>query len=261
MGNFAVVTTYFNPCGYQSRRFNYEVFSEECRKSGAELFTIECIFGEQQSFDLDPAPNVIQLRASSVLWQKERLINHLVGSFIPDSYSKIAWADCDLIFENPDWVTEASKMLDHHRVIQLFEQVDRLPRGGGVGDSIGDRSRSFASVWNDPQIVDREGWDNHGHTGYAWAARRDLFEQVGLYDAAILGNGDDLMAHGFVGELLSFCIRANYDQGQAMFRHYQEWAQRAYRYCQGDLGCIHGTVFHLWHGDRENRRYIERHRI
>jgi hypothetical protein len=77
------------------------VFSEECRKSGAEFFTIECIFGEQQSFDLDPAPNVIQLRASSVLWQKERLINHLVGSFIPDSYSKIAWADCDLIFEKP----------------------------------------------------------------------------------------------------------------------------------------------------------------
>lgn len=219
MSHLAVVTSYFNPCAYRSRRFNYEVFSEECRKSGAELFTIECIFGADQGFDLDPSPNVIQRRAASVLWQKERLINHLVGSFIPEKFSKIAWVDCDLIFENPNWVMEASKMLDFHRVIQLFDHVDRLPRGGGVEDSIGDRHRSFASVWNDPQTIPRDCWDNHGHTGYAWAARRELFEQVGLYEAAILGNGDDLMAHGFLGELHSDCIMRNYDQGQAMFRH------------------------------------------
>ncbi|MFN7362968.1 MAG: hypothetical protein ACK5S3_10840 [Pirellulaceae bacterium] len=148
-------------------------------------------------------------------------------------------------------------MLDLHRVIQLFDHVDRLPRGGGVEDSIGDRYRSFAGVWNDPQTILRDGWDNHGHTGYAWAARRELFEQIGLYEAAILGNGDDLMAHGFVGELHSDCIMANYDQDQAMFRHYQKWAQKAFRYCQGDLGCMPGTVFHLWHGDHENRRYIK----
>lgn len=258
VGDFAVITTYFNPCGYRSRRFNYEVFSQECRKRNAELFTIECIFGENQSFDLDPAPNVIQLRASSVLWQKERLINHLVRSFIPAKYTKIAWIDCDLIFEDPAWVAQASKLLDVHRVIQLFEHVDRLPRGGRVEDSIGDRSRSFASVWRDPKTVDREGWDNHGHTGYAWAARRDLFPQTGLYDAAILGNGDDLMAHAFIGELSSVCITENYDQDQAMHHHYHQWAKRAYDYCQGDLGYLPGTVFHLWHGDYENRRYIER---
>jgi hypothetical protein len=258
VGNLAVVTTYFNPCGYRSRRSNYEAFNEVCRKGGAELFTIECVFPEHQRFDLDPDPRVIQLRASSVLWQKERLINHLVGSFIPVKFSKIAWIDCDLIFDNTNWVTEASKMLDLHRVIQLFDHVDRLPRGGGVEDSIGDRYRSFAGVWNDPQTILRDGWDNHGHTGYAWAARRELFEQIGLYEAAILGNGDDLMAHGFVGELHSDCIMANYDQDQAMFRHYQKWAQKAFRYCQGDLGCMPGTVFHLWHGDHENRRYMER---
>lgn len=150
-------------------------------------------------------------------------------------------------------------MLDFHRVIQLFDHVDRLPRGGGVEDSIGDRHRSFASVWNDPQTIPRDCWDNHGHTGYAWAARRELFEQVGLYEAAILGNGDDLMAHRFLGELHSDCIMRNYDQGQAMFRHYQKWAHQAFRYCQGDLGCMPGTVFHLWHGDHENRLYMERH--
>lgn len=202
---------------------------------------------------------MIQRRAASVLWQKERLINHLVGSFIPEKFSKIAWVDCDLIFENPNWVSDASKMLDRHRVIQLFEQVDRLPRGGGVHDSIGDRSRSFASVWSDSATIDRQGWEKHGHTGYAWAARRDLFEQIGLYDASILGNGDHLMAHGFVGEPRTVCITESYDPNEPLFRHYNAWAERAFRYCQGDVGCIGGTVFHLWHGDHENRRYLERH--
>lgn len=124
---------------------------------------------------------------------------------------------------------QASQLLDVHRVVQLFEHVDRLPRGGRVKDSIGDRSRSFASVWKDPRTFDRQGWDNHGHTGYAWAARRDLFAHSGLYDAAILGNGDDLMAHAFLGEFSSVCITANYAQDQAMYHHYQQWAKRAYR--------------------------------
>jgi hypothetical protein len=27
----------------------------------------------------------------------------------------------------------------------------------------------------------------HGYTGFAWAARREVLEQVGLFDAAIMG--------------------------------------------------------------------------
>ncbi|MCE2800312.1 MAG: hypothetical protein LW724_12200 [Planctomycetaceae bacterium] len=259
MTDLAIVTTYFNPCGYHNRRTNYQVFAQGCRSIGAELFTVECVFGEDEPFDLPPGANVIQLRASSVMWQKERLINQCVLKYIPKNFTKIAWVDCDLIFANLDWAKEASDVLDRHKIIQPFEFVDRLPQNGGVSDSTGDVSRSFAAVWTDRSIVNRTRWEDHGHTGYAWAARRDLFEHCGLYDAGILGNGDHFMAHAFTDEMHSECITEFYQTDDLIYLHLRDWATRAYEYCQGDIGYVEGVVYHLWHGEHANRRYIQRH--
>ena len=39
----------------------------------------------------------------------------------------------------------------------------------------------------------------HGHTGFAWAARRSVLDKHGLYDCQILGNGDFVMGHAMYG--------------------------------------------------------------
>src|SRR5271166_1365703 len=72
--DLCVVTTYFNPCNYKSLLKNYLSFHESLKQSDIQLFTVECTFGEAP-FQLESGPNTLQVRANSVLWQKERLLN------------------------------------------------------------------------------------------------------------------------------------------------------------------------------------------
>ena len=38
-------------------------------------------------------------------------------------------------------------------------------------------------------------FDIHGHTGFAWGARREVLDQVPLFDRAIVGTADHIIAH------------------------------------------------------------------
>jgi hypothetical protein len=103
-----IVTAYFNPCGYRSRRANYAAFSEPIRASGLNLVTIECAFGDD-AFNLQPGPDVIQVRGRDVLWQKERLLNIAI-SRLPARAAKVVWLDCDVLFANASWARETSRL-------------------------------------------------------------------------------------------------------------------------------------------------------
>ena len=69
-----VITTYFNPVGYQALRRNYARFAAPIVQAGLNLVTVECAFGEGM-FEFTPSPQVIQVRTNNMLWLKERLIN------------------------------------------------------------------------------------------------------------------------------------------------------------------------------------------
>jgi hypothetical protein len=46
--------------------------------------------------------------------------------------------------------------------------------------------------------------------------------------------------------------------GHKYAEHFARWAAEADRIVGGSLGHLQGRVFHLWHGDRANRRYRQR---
>jgi hypothetical protein len=50
----------------------------------------------------DDADILIQISGGAVLWQKERLLN-LAIKLVPLHVKSIAWLDCDVIFDRPDW--------------------------------------------------------------------------------------------------------------------------------------------------------------
>ena len=102
-----VVTTYFNPAGYRSRRENYRRF----RTALGDLpcLTVECALADQP-FELPPSPDVLPLRAHDALWHKERLIN-LAISKLPRSCHFVAWIDADVLFQRLDWPARASLLV------------------------------------------------------------------------------------------------------------------------------------------------------
>jgi hypothetical protein len=94
-------------------------------------------------------------------------------------------------------------------------------------------------------------------TGLAWAARRSLLERHRLYDGSVLGGGDRAIVCAAIGKFDCWidAVGANDYQRQ----HYLAWGEPFFTEVAGRVGCVDGRIFHLWHGDASNRRYLQRH--
>ena len=252
-----IVTCYFNPQSYATRLENYRRFKAVLERSGARLVTVECAF-DNQAFVL-PGPNVIGVRARDVLWQKERLLN-LAISTLPSECRKVAWLDCDVLFQNPNWLVHASKLLDRFALVQPFQEVALLARGqvSCSAESVG-VAESFASVFrSEPKNYLIGDFWRHGHTGFAWAARRELLAGRGLYEFCVAGGADHLMAHAACGDWDSPCIDRGV-VGSSHKNHFRQWAAQFYKGTRGRIGYVPGTILHLLHGGQRNRMKTERH--
>ncbi|MGC9968417.1 MAG: hypothetical protein ABSC29_01635 [Minisyncoccia bacterium] len=257
--DFAIVTSYYNPMGYETRRVNYDLFISALSGLRANVITIECAF-PGQAFALPPSPQIIQVKSESVLWQRERLVN-LVNASLPLSIKSVAWVDCDLLFTNVNWISDAMSLLDRYPIAQLFERCIRLPKGHLSYQGEGKISTSFASVTTKNPAVLAPGSNlKHGITGGAWAARCEVIEACGLYEYAIVGGADDYLAHAVYGDFDSDCVKRKMEYDPALIRHYREWAELFYSQTRGMLGVVPGDVLHLWHGELDNRKYFDRHK-
>lgn len=101
-------------------------------------------------------------------------------------------------------------------------------------------------------------FQKHGHTGFAWAARKELLVDIGLYDVSLSGTGDHLIAHAVCGDWTSPCIPRLLGENEKQMAHYLAWAERMFRNTRGNVACVTGQIDHLWHGDDENRNYKQR---
>ena len=257
-GDLGVVTCLFNvdACGAKLRNFAF--FSSLLRTGGIPFVVVECA-STNGGWHLAPSSDVIQVRASADLWQKERLLN-LALHQVPDKCTKIAWLDADLLFENPDWAVLASEALNKYKVVQLGHRIIRLPRGLHAFNGTGACWDSFASIYlKYPHALLSGDFGKHGHTGFGWAANRSLLNEVGLYDACVAGGGDHVMAHAFCGDWDSPCLGRMMGTGSAWHRHAIQWANRAYPFVRARVGAVEGHILHLWHGELPSRKHMGRY--
>lgn len=251
-----VVTVYYNPCRFKSRRETYDAFMETMRASGINVMTVECAFGDEP-FELPVGQNIIRVRSNTLLWQKERLINIGVN-YLPKTCKYVAWIDCDVVFENKDWALQTCELLsDSCTVVQLFDTAIKTEYGNVLKEGC-EQVTSFSLITGqDISTLDCGRYDKHGHTGYAWAMRREIFTRVGLYEHAITGSADHFMAHA-IYDRYGFCIENGLKRDQRQFNHLKRWGKAFYELAQGKLGTVTGTLLHLWHGTTERRNYFSR---
>ena len=258
------VTCYFNPVGYKRRLENYRVFR---RRLSIPLVTVELSFNGAFQLCAGDADILVQIDGQDVMWQKERLLN-LALERVPNDCDKIAWLDCDVVFGSDDWAEQASRALDRHVVVHLFHERHNLPR-----HATGDGPRSWRALAASCSVVSRLAageaspedlfsadapLDRGSTAGLAWAARRDVLDRHGLYDACILGTGDRAILCAALGRL-DYGARSTL-MNDRWRRHYLEWARPYSESVKGRVASIPGQLFHLWHGDIEDRQYGERHR-
>src|SRR3954471_7483678 len=109
-----VVTAYFNPAGFRSKRLNYDRFRERIDSAGIPLISVECALGGRP-FELPSGPTIRRVHGRDVMWQKERLLNVAIGE-MPESGRTVACLDADFLFETPDWAIETARQLDEFPV-------------------------------------------------------------------------------------------------------------------------------------------------
>jgi len=257
--DLGVVTSYFNPCGFRGRAENFERFVEPIRAAGIPLVVVEACF-EGAGATLPARYESLKVTARDVMWHKERLLDLGTG-WLPASCTKVAWLDADVLFEREDWALSTSESLETAVVVQPFSSAVRLSRGALEPREGDDLFESFGYVFvHRPEELLHGKYDPHGHTGFAWAARRDLVARHGLYDVAIGGSADHMMAHAFAGDLDSPCLARMLGRGGRHRAYYRRWAERVHGEMGARLSYVSGRLLHLWHGTIENRRYAQRNK-
>jgi hypothetical protein len=186
---------------------------------------------------------------------------------LPAGCEKVAWIDGDVIFARPDWPHAASRLLHRAPLVQLFHQRHNLPAGSlpevtpsagapGIAHSIAyelAHRRVSPDVIAEGSIVGRWGI----MLGLAWAARRDLLETHGLYDAGILGGGDRALAAAAFGQFDA--LGEAWCPNRRQSEHFHAWARPFHETVRGQVEYVEGAIHHLWHGDRQDRRYRTRY--
>ena len=261
-----VFTSHFNPRRFKSRAKLYRDFVTRVQSAGAVLHTVELAFGNRDFEVTDAAnPNHLQLRTTSELWHKERILNLLMRRACQrdSSIRYLAWVDADILFADPLWATECVEMLQHYHVLQMFSTAHNLMPNHELLCSFTGMIRHWRDsghlAWNDG---DGSDYALKYHPGFAWAMTRWAFDQLGgLFDVCIAGSADTHMAAALCGNWRwgfppALAIGTNC-YGEML----RQWARRADVAIERNVGCMEGAVFHAWHGRISQRGYNTRWQV
>lgn len=264
-GNFWAITSYFNPADYQRRLQNYRTFRQRLT---VPLVTVELSFNGRFQLEHGDAEILVQIPSADIMWQKERLLNLALKS-LPESCDKLAWLDCDIVFEDDGWAELASRKLEDVALLHLFDERHDLtsdlradeqdtwktstPSKSALHE-MPLRTNSIESLLAAPLHQKRLYT-----TGLAWASRRDVLDDHGFYDSCILGSGDRSILCAALG-MFEYLVQA-LEMNASREEHYLAWARPYFAALAGHVSCIPGRVFHLWHGDLQDRQFMSRQQI
>lgn len=285
-----VVGAYSNPRRYAVRGRLLRQWISDTLDSGARVTVVEHAFGDRPyelAAEDHPHVRLVQVRGGPEheVWLQHALYNRGAAS-LPDDARYVCWQDCDVRHMRADWACETVHMLQHCRVGQTWTHaVDLDPHGNVARNEWGnDVDRSFCAAWlagdvkiapgcyaprQSRALLDHdEPKDWRSHSGYSWAIRRDALRGLGrLLDWMIIGSGDYHMALGFSGRLRQMCedelakTSPPTRYAASYFRRLTEFASRCDDAVRQDIGCVHGTILHGWHGSKRSRFYGAREAI
>lgn len=267
-----IITCFFNPMHSEYRLKAFHTFYNSIKHLNHKV--IECVIGNDvpQLKDLSYGSLCIDtIHTDSMLWHKESILNKIVKD-LPKLYKYVFWVDADVIFTNENWLTESvSKLQTGCNIIQPFEYCIHLNQDetkpnfnpdeyrGTVSDSLKRQKqmwRSFCSNYvTNRNISNDNNYDKHGHVGFAWGARREVLDTIPLYDKALIGGADHIIAHAAAGQIPHPCIVNAFKDD---LENVLQWSNDFYTVVRGKIGYTKGDLYHIWHGDIDKRQYLKR---
>lgn len=274
-----VIAVISNPQRYRRRYDLYRRFEDHILKRFPHLWVVETAYGDRPFEITTPSnPYHIQFRTDTEIWHKENMINLAINR-LPSSAKYVVWCDADILFQKQAIGQAIKQQLQHFDFVQCFSQAIDINHD----DELQAVHNGF--VWSyvqnmrkPPQGAGFGGYyatnpkQPFWHPGYVWAARIDAISKVGgLVDVAILGSADHHMAMGLIGQVersipdkLFKNTMGKKDPKVFGYRYYKEileWQVLAERHISRNIGYVKGTIIHMHHGRKADRRYVERWQI
>jgi hypothetical protein len=246
-----VIAVISNPARFQTR---YKLFNEFCQRMRKEdnivLVTLELQQG-LRPFITDAA---IKLRTNYEIWYKENLINIAV-QHLPTHWKYMAWIDADVEFQNKNWVLDTIDQLQTYKIVQLFSHAIDL----GIKKETLHVHTGFAYQYVNGETWKEARYGNFWHPGYAWAITKEAYNDIGgLMEFPILGSADNHMSLSFIG-MVSKSLNSQLHENYKMLAHI--FQERCERHIKRNIGFVHGTILHHFHGNKVDRKYQDRWKI
>ena len=250
-----VVLTISNPCLYARR---YILIKEmmnrlELEETDIIVYVVELAYKKQRFIITDSKnPRHLQIRTETPIWHKENMINLGIQKLLPKNWKAVAWIDSDLEFENISWAKDTLKVLNGTKdIVQIFSHC--------VDMNIDEEAMSVFVSFGYQYVKGlpyRREIKNFWHPGYAWACTRKAYEKMGgLYEDAILGSADNVMALSLIHQGLRGINEKSTDDYKESVLRYQNGVKSL------RLGYVPGVIRHYFHGSKENRKYGDRWKI
>ena len=242
-----VVIVISNPCLFAKRYILIKEFIKrfEMEETDVILYVVELAYGNQNFIITDKnCKNHLQLRTEIPIWHKENMINLGIKKLLPKNWKAVAWIDADIEFDNVTWAKDALKLLGgSYDIIQLFTHCVDM-------DIDGNNMNIFTSFGE--RYIKGIPW----HPGYAWACTRNAYDKMGgLYENAILGSGDHIMAMSLIGRGINSINNLSSDDYKNNILEFEKKVKN-FR-----IGTVPGIIRHHFHGSKKNRKYSERWQI
>ena len=265
MNDMAIITSFFNPLNFKSRKSNLIRFMEFLKESGVDehFYICEILFdGQEPSVK---HKNVLHLKSNSILWHKEKSLN-ILEKIIPETYTKIIWVDADIMWFNKNWYSDISKLLEDYNMIHPMKCCRFLDyRKQHIYSKNSYVAEKILNGGEIP-ITTKRGDLCYG---FAMAFKREFFHKFGLFDRGLIGHGDFYNIISIeenwldtLSKLLSKDNSITAIKVDSIFKNYiinyvdmcNKWINNKYSFYDDE-------IVHLYHGELTNRKYNTRSKI
>lgn len=261
-----IIACYFNPQNNEHRKKAFDVFYNSIKHLNHRI--VEGVIGDAEP-QLPLTSSITRIYTKDLLWHKEGLLNAIIKD-LPQKFKYVFWLDTDVLFTNKDWLVQGVEELKHNNIIQPFEYCVHLNEGELKPSFDVNYEKAFASdpanrhksIWRSfcanfktNDLSSDTNYDKHGHVGFAWGAKRSVLDTMSLYDRALIGGSDHIIAHAAAGQIGHSCLQKSFTEDIDAIN---DWSEDFEKVINGKISYVVGELHHIWHGDIVKRQYLKR---
>ena len=261
-----IVACYFNPQNNEHRKKAFDIFYDSIKHLNHRI--VEGVIGDAEP-QLPATSSITRIYTKDLLWHKEALLNAVIKD-LPQKFKYVFWLDTDVLFTNKDWLVHGVEELKYNNIIQPFEYCVHLEEGEtepsfnlkleypfASDPAYRHKSlwRSFCANFKTNDLSGDTNYDKHGHVGFAWGAKRSVLEAMPLYDRALIGGADHIIAHAAAGQIGHSCLQKSFTEDIDAIN---DWSEDFEKVINGKISYVVGDLYHIWHGDIAKRQYLKR---